>query len=214
MKIFGLGDNWLIEDQLNNELLNDFKYFFDKNLEFLYCDKEGYGLKGNNKLYWIEKRGEKPFFYKNKEYEDIERRYRKEIHKRLKAASFLRTDDTQLNHNTAWTILGEEGSYHRVHVHGTGLIGAISTVLYLDVPESEESSGDNSIFLVLNISRRNSFLKNDMPDIVHVNPKPGTLLIFPSHIPHGTYPQKKGIRHNFNVDYTFCMESKSTINYF
>ena len=67
MKIIEYGNNWLIEDKLNNELLNDFKYFFDKNLEFLYKYKEGYSTTGNNaEQYWIEKEERNPFFIKIK----------------------------------------------------------------------------------------------------------------------------------------------------
>ena len=48
MKIIEYGNNWFIEDQLDNELLNDIKCFFDKNLEFLYADKEDYSTQGEN----------------------------------------------------------------------------------------------------------------------------------------------------------------------
>ena len=116
MKIVEYGNNWLIEDQLDNELLNDIKNFFDKHLDFLYKNKEGFSTTGNNvEQYWIEKRGEKPFYYKNKEYEDIEQRFKEGIHGRLKVASFIKSDDIQLQQSTAWTIIGEEGSYHKIH---------------------------------------------------------------------------------------------------
>ena len=65
MKIAEYGNNWLIEDQLDNELLNDIKNFFDKHLEFLHKDKEGYSTTGDNaEQYWIKKKGKKPFYYK------------------------------------------------------------------------------------------------------------------------------------------------------
>ena len=115
MNVVEYGNNWLIEDQLDNELLNDIKYFLDKHLNFFYNDKEGFSTTGDNaEQYWIQKKGKKPFYYKNKEYEDIERRFREGIYGRLKAASLLRTDNVELEQSTAWTVIGEEGSYHTI----------------------------------------------------------------------------------------------------
>ena len=215
MKIIEYGNNWLIEDKLDNELLNDIKNFFDKNLEFLYSDKEGYSTTGKNaEQYWIEKLGKKPFYYKNKEYEDIERRFRKGIHGRLKSASLLKSDDIQLRQSTAWTVIGKEGSYHTIHTHSDGIIGGVSVVLYLNVPESEDENKSNSIFLVLHTDPSSDFLRSSCDNIIHVKPEVGKVLIFPYNIPHGTYPQTKGIRQTFNVDYIFIeSESSHSLNY-
>ena len=214
MNIIEYGNNWLIEDQLDNELLNDIKNFFDKNLEFLYKDKEGYSTTGENtEQYWIKMKGKKHFHYKNKEYEDIERRFREGIYGRLKAASLLKSDDIQLRQSTAWTVIGEEGTYHTIHNHTDGVMGGVSVVLYLNVPESEHDNKSNSIFLVLHTDPSSHFLKHGCPSYRHVKPEAGTLLIFPYHVLHGTYPQTKGIRQTFNVDYEFHAEEKSSINY-
>ena len=215
MEIIEYGKNWFIEDQLDNELLNDIKNFFDKNLEFLYKDKESYSTTGDNaEQYWIEKKGKIPFYYKNKEYEDIERKFREGIYGRLKAASLLKsekTDDIQLQQSTAWTVIGEEGSYHTIHTHSDGRMEGISVVLYLNVPDSKENS--NSIFLVLHTDHSSHFITQGCPSTYHVKPEVGKILIFPWNIPHGTYPQTKGIRQTFNVDYEFRMKSKSSLNY-
>ena len=213
MKIIEYGNNWLIEDQLDDELLNDVKNFFDKNLEFLYKDKKGYSTTGKNaEQYWIQLKGEKHFHYKNKEYEDIERRFREGIRRRLKSASFLKNDDIQLRQSTAWTVIGEEGSYHTIHTHRSGRMNGVAVVLYLNVPDSEDHS--NCLFLVLHADPSNDFINQGYPSFHHVKPEVGTLLIFPYHVPHGTYPQTKGTRQTFNVDYNFLEESKSTLNYF
>ena len=215
MKIIEYGNNWIIEDQLDNELLNDIKFFLDKNLEFLYDfsdDKENYSTTGDNaKQYWIKKRGKKSFHYKSKEYEDIERRYRKGIHGRLKAASILKTDDIELHQDTAWTVIGEEGSYHTIHRHSEGTMDGVSVVSYLNVPDSKDFS--NSIFLVLHADPSSPFVNQGVPSIHHIEPEVGKVLIFPWNIPHGTYPQTKGIRQTFNIDYRIGMKSKSSLNY-
>ena len=218
MKFIEYGNNWLIEDQLENQLLNDIKNFFDKNLEFLHTDKENYSTTGDNaEQYWIEQKGEKHYYYKNKEYEDIERRFREGIYGRLKAASLLKTNDIQLRQSTAWTVIGEEGSYHGIHTHGDGMIDGVSVVLYLNVPETRQNNKSNSIFLVLHADPSSHFIDKGCPNICHVSPKVGKVLIFPFNIPHGTYPQTKGIRQTFNIDYKFFIkskESKSSLNYF
>ena len=211
MKIIEYGNNWLIEDQLDDELLNDIKNFFDKNLEYLYTDKEDYSTTGDNaEQYWIEKLGKKPFYFKNKEYEDIERKFREGIYGRLKAASLFKTDDIQLRQSTAWTVIGEEGSYHSIHTHGDGMMDGVSVVLYLNVPNFDKS---NSIFLVLHTDPSSKFLDKGCPSCYEVIPEVGKVLIFPYHIPHGTYPQTKGIRQTFNIDYQFSRESKSSLHY-
>jgi len=211
MNILEYGNNWFIEDQLDDELLNDIKNFFDKNLEYLYTDKEDYSTTGDNaEQYWIEKLGKKPFYFKNKEYEDIERKFREGIYGRLKAASLFKTDDIQLRQSTAWTVIGEEGSYHSIHTHGDGMMDGVSVVLYLNVPNFDKS---NSIFLVLHTDPSSKFLDKGCPSCYEVIPEVGKVLIFPYHIPHGTYPQTKGIRQTFNIDYQFSRESKSSLHY-
>lgn len=212
MNIVEYGNNWFIEDQLNDELLNDIKNFFDKNLEFLHTDKKGFSTTGDNaKQYWIEKKGKKPFHYKNKEYEDIEERFRKGIYERLKKASLLRTNqDIQLYQDSAWTVVGEEGSYHTIHQHSDGSMKGISVVLYLNVPKYDRK---NCIFLVIHSNPPSKFIKSGCPSVYHIDPKVGKVLIFPYHILHGTYPQTKGIRQTFNIDYSFSIESESPLNY-
>jgi len=214
MKIVEYGNNWLIEDQLDDELLNDIKNFFDKNLEFLYNDKEGYSTAGDNaEQYWIQKKGEKHFHYKNKEYDDLEQRFRKEIYGRLKAASLLKINEIQLQQSTAWTIVGEEGSYHEIHNHYDGRMNGVSVVLYLNVPESKVKNKSNSIFIILHTDPSSQFIKTIVPGAYHVKPEVGKVLIFPYYILHGTYPQTKGIRQTFNIDYEFSMKSESSLNY-
>lgn len=216
MNIIEYGSSWLIKDQLNSELLNEIKDFFDNHLEFLYKDKEGYSTTGNNaEQYWIEKKGKTEFNYKNQEYENIEKKFKKEIYGRLKAASLLRNEEIKLEQKTAWTVIGEEGSYHTIHIHANSRNDGVSTVLYLNVPESKSDDPSNSIFLVLHTDPSNHFTSQSCPSTHHVKPEVGTLLIFPHYIPHGTYPQTKGIRQTFNVDYTFEFKSKTqnNINY-
>lgn len=213
MGIIEYGTSWLLEDQLNIELLNEIKNFIENNLEFLHKDKTGYSTKGNNaEQYWIKKGGKNEFQYSNQEYENIKQKFRKKVYERLEKASILRKEEIELGENSVWTVIGEEGSYHTTHTHSnyiTGGMGGITTVLYLNVPKSDSDDKSNSIFLVLHTDPPSNFIISPCPHIIHIKPKIGKLLIFPNHIPHGTYPQTKGIRQTFNVDYHFNIKSKS-----
>ena len=90
MKIFGHGNNWLIEDQLSDELLDEIKNFFELNLQFLHEDKENYSTR-NAKQFWIQnaKYGFHNLIVKQR-FEKIEKEYNKQIVGRLKAASLLK----------------------------------------------------------------------------------------------------------------------------
>ena len=214
MKFFESGCSWLIEDQLDNQLVNDIKYFFDKNLESLHQNSKDYSTSGNAKQFWIEKGGDESFHHKSKEYENIELRFRKQIYAKLKSVSLLKKGVTGLHQKSAWTIIGEEGSYHTIHNHSVSTMDEISTVLYLNVPESKCEDKSNYIFLVLHTDPSNHFTTKGCPSFHHIKPEVGKVLIFPHHIPHGTYPQTKGIRQTFNIDYSFTMGSKSSFNYY
>ena len=170
-------------------------------------DLTSYTIGNNVEQYWIESKGKKQFHYKNQEYENIEQKFRKQIHGRLKAASLLRNKEIELEQTGAWTIIGEEGSYHVTHTHFHGRNEGISTVIYLNVPESKTDDQSNSIFLVFHTDPPSHFINTPCPNIHHIKPEVGKLLIFPYHIPHGTYPQTKGIRQTFNIDYYFSANS-------
>lgn len=210
MEIIEYGSSWLIKDQLNAELFNEIKYFLDDHLDFLYEDTLGYSSKGDNiKQYWIEKLGKNPYNYLNSKFEDIEKKYRKEVYARLKKASLLNKhngDNVNLSHKGIWIVKGEEGSYHTSHIHADGRADGVISVLYLDVPQSLNDNNnnlDNSIFLIMHTNPSNTYITHSVPNIQHIKPEVGTLLLFPFYIPHGTYPQTKGNRQTFNIDYVF-----------
>ena len=105
-------------------------------------------------------------------------------------------------------MIGEEGSYHTIHNHAGGRMDGISVVLYLNVPESKHNDDSNSIFLVLHTDPSSNFITQGCPSLYHIKPEVGKVLIFPHHIPHGTYPQTKGIRQTFNIDYDIFFNQK------
>jgi len=80
--------------------------------------------------------------------------------------------------NRSWTVIGEEGSYHTIHDHGPN---SVCSVTYLEVPYHPLTPVKHKV--------------------VHISPKPGMIVIFPSWLLHGVYPQGPGIRQTLNVDF-------------
>jgi len=82
----------------------------------------------------------------------------------------------------AWTITQPENSYQVTHTHP---YGAISGNLYLEVPEFKDTSAetDGCISFVFDKTSDPKFLR-----FLHVKPTVGTMLVFPSWLPHQVYP--------------------------
>ena len=97
---------------------------------------------------------------------------------------------------SAWCITGHEGSYHTLHDHGPN---NVSAVIYLDVPKNQEDP-QGQIYFVLHSDGYNN-LNVPKTRTLHFHPTKGSLIIFPSWIPHGVYPQGPGIRRTLNVDF-------------
>jgi hypothetical protein len=211
MKIYENGNNWIIEDQLDNKLVEKITNNINENLSNLLKLKEGYSTTGKNaEQYWLEKK-EDNFYFQDKDFEDIKNNYKNNILNRLIKSNLLneKLKHLDIDNKNCWSVIGEENSFHSAHFHNNGEFWGISTVLYINVPESnEESLCENNLFLIMNSGPNNRFYHSN-PKVIDINPKVGKLLIFPDWIIHGTYPQTKGIRQTFNIDYHFIFEEKN-----
>jgi len=95
----------------------------------------------------------------------------------------------------AWTVKGEEHSYHTLHSHrkgNTDVSKRISTVVYLHMPQRHRD-GDGAFYFVTE--------ENSKQVSYHIDPEPGTFIIMPSNILHGSYPQPAGLRQTLNLDF-------------
>jgi hypothetical protein len=211
MKIYENGDNWIIEDQLDKNLVKKIKNLVNLNLKDLLKLKKGYSTTGKNaEQYWLIKK-DSNFYFKNKDFEDIKKEYKNNVLNRLKKSNLLNENikNLDIDNKNSWSVIGEENSFHSAHFHNNGEFCGISTVLYLNIPESNvENSCENNLFLIMNSGPNNRFYLSNQK-IIDINPKVGKLLIFPDWIIHGTYPQTKGIRQTFNIDYHFIFEEKN-----
>ncbi len=206
MRVFKNKDSWIIDDYLDTSLVQEIKTIIQDNLSSLYKNKEGYSTTGKNaEQYWlINQKNKNNFHVNDSRFYDFEREYKNQILNRIKAADLFdekTKEDIDLNQHNAWSMIGEENSYHTMHCHNEGSFDGISTLVYLEVPGTNiEDEPENNLFLATYVGPKNSYYYENTPTL-DINPEVGKLLIFPDWLPHGTYPQTKGIRQTFNIDY-------------
>jgi len=218
MRIYENGKNWIIEDQLNPALVSEISNILEKNHNKLPKNKKSFSTKGKNaEQYWLIDIGKNFQINDNEFYEFVEK-YQNQILSRVKKSNLLdeKIQDTiSLEYRDSWTVIAEEHSYHAVH-HHHGYGNSISTALYINVPCTNiENEFENNIFFIMNSDPKTKFYTNQPPYIT-INPEVGKLLIFPDWILHGTYPQTKGIRQTFNIDFEYVSkkEKSKSIKYF
>ena len=126
--------------------------------------------------------------YKKESFLDIQHAVVEEIKKQVNLFN------SQFELGNAWTVYGQESSYHAVHRH-FDQPNHISTVLYLNVPPEPTLQQPGYFYF---------FMHDDEGNIIDhiINPQIGDLIIMPSHILHGAYPQSKGTRQTLNMDFS------------
>jgi len=215
MKVYENNNAWIIEDYLDVNLVEEIRTIIKDNLNNLYKNKEGYSTTGkNSEQYWLIHQ-KYNFFIGDSRFYDFQKEYKNQILNRIKEADLFderRKKDINLQYINAWSVIGEENSYHTIHNHNEGTFDVISTLVYLEVPETNvENESDNNIFLVTDSGPRNLFY-NKNNSYTSINPEVGKLLIFPGWVLHGTYPQTKGIRQTFNLDYGLRLKENNKNN--
>jgi hypothetical protein len=96
--------------------------------------------------------------------------------------------DDNLTTVSAWTVFGYENCFHKIHKHNEKNIKHVATVLYLQNSDNTTQK-PGSIYAITN------------GEIVTYDPIVGDILIFPTHLLHGTYPQGYGLRQTLNIDF-------------
>jgi uncharacterized protein (TIGR02466 family) len=88
---------------------------------------------------------------------------------------------------SVWTIRQSEGDYQEMHSHP----GAhISGNIYISAPQLEEGSPSSDSQVLFRLAHTRDVTKFIMSDTWKYTPEPGTVVIFPSHIPHTVFPWK------------------------
>ena len=89
----------------------------------------------------------------------------------------------------SWSVRLAPQGYHSCHTHNRGWISA---VLYVDAPDGADLGAPPAGHLGLGTPPPELGL--DLPAYDHVAPVPGRLVLFPSHMWHGTVPFDAGER--------------------
>jgi len=89
--------------------------------------------------------------------------------------------------NSVWTIRQEEGSYQEMHTHPGG---HLSGNIYIRTPELDSDSQPSDNQILFRLPHTKDVSKFIMNDTWRYTPKEGTVILFPSHLPHTVYPWK------------------------
>jgi len=92
---------------------------------------------------------------------------------------------------SVWTIRQHEGDYQEMHTHPGG---HLSGNIYISAPELQEDSKPSDSQILFRLPATKDITKFVMNDVWKYTPTPGTVVVFPSHLPHTVYPWK-GIGH-------------------
>lgn len=122
------------------------------------------------------------------------------IKKVLVETNFI-TPNENLNLEASWIVKGQSHGYHKLHCHRyleDAKTSNIATVIYLEMEPEEPMRGPDD---------RDGYFYYVVPennDIIYgtIKPKVNKMIIFPTWLWHGTYPQKKGKRTSLNLDFS------------
>jgi hypothetical protein len=92
---------------------------------------------------------------------------------------------------SVWTIRQYGGDYQEMHTHPGG---HLSGNIYISAPELENNSNPSDSQILFRLPSTKDVSKFIMNDVWKYTPTPGTVVVFPSHLPHTVYPWK-GIGH-------------------
>jgi uncharacterized protein (TIGR02466 family) len=84
-----------------------------------------------------------------------------------------------------WTIKQGPGQYQELHSHPGG---NLSGNMYISVPELAEGSQPTDAQVAFRMPQTRDVSKFVMNDTWTYKPQAGTIILFPSHIPHTVYP--------------------------
>jgi hypothetical protein len=90
-----------------------------------------------------------------------------------------------------WTIRQHGGDYQEMHSHPGG---NLSGNIYISAPELNDNSKPSDSQILFRLPQTKDITKFVMNDTWKYSPTPGTIIVFPSHLPHTVYPWQ-GVGH-------------------
>ena len=86
-----------------------------------------------------------------------------------------------------WTIRQYEGDYQEMHSHPSG---NLSGNIYISAPDLNTKSAPSDSQILFRLPYTKDVSKFIMNDTWKYNPTPGSVIVFPSYLPHTVYPWK------------------------
>ena len=196
-QIFRQNSNWVIVDHISTDLLNTAKTALADLDETNWAEYTSAKGVNSTQQYiinpsWMPMQGHQ----EPRQWPTLRETFENIVTKELNYYNLMPSNWEKLHACSAWQVTGGEGSYHTIHEHGPMNVCSIT---YLDVPDGQEYPA-GQLFFVMHGDSYNS-LSVPQSRIFHVNPSPGTIVIFPSWMLHGVYPQGPGVRKTLNIDF-------------
>jgi hypothetical protein len=89
--------------------------------------------------------------------------------------------------NSIWTIRQYEGDYQEMHSHPGG---HLSGNIYISAPELFDNRKPSDSQILFRLPQTKDVSKFVMNDTWKYDPTPGSVIVFPSYLPHTVYPWK------------------------
>lgn len=196
MEIIRQGLNWLIISKVSDELIEESKEVLKGVYDANFAPFTTASGKHTVQNYltnpgWCRD----PLHYEPKGWDILKEKYKTHTQKEL--VNYGQMQWPSMEVHSAWSMVGDEGSYQTIHQHG---LGHICTVTYLDVPEFDPQSRGGYIYFVLHAEPFNEF-SQPVTRYLNIRPEAGMSIIFPSWMLHGVYPQPPGLRRTLNIDF-------------
>lgn len=86
-----------------------------------------------------------------------------------------------------WSIRQSEGDYQELHSHPAG---HLSGNMYITVPDLDPNSKSSDCQINFRLPQTRDVTKFIMQDTWKFTPEAGSMILFPSHLPHVVYPWK------------------------
>jgi hypothetical protein len=103
-----------------------------------------------------------------------------------------------------WTIRQTAGNYQEMHSHPNG---NISGNIYITVPDLNEGSNSSDCQILFRMPQSKDITKFVMNDTWKYTPKAGTIIMFPSYLPHTVYPWE-GSGHRTTIAFDAILRPK------
>lgn len=194
-QIFKQGQNWVIVDRLSDVSFTDevISSVSDKDYS-AYTSAKGSNSKQN---YIISPKWMPSATHQTPDgWNKLKEKYEGIVQKELVYYGLMPANWRQLYACSAWTVEGNEGSWHTCHEHGPM---NVCSVTYLEVPDEQEPPL-GEIYFIMDANPYNPLATPEYRTL-QIKPQKGMIVIFPSWLLHGVYPQGPGVRRTLNIDF-------------